>query len=90
MATWATIAERMSTAPARIGRIKEHGSGLIVGANANIILVDTSIQRKVSEIRSVSRSTNNPYVNRMLPGQVLYTFLHGELIVSRGELVRPL
>jgi dihydroorotase len=90
MTTWATVAERMSIAPALIGRANNHGGGVKVGAGANIALVDTSARRKVSEIRSVSKSANNPYVNRTLPGQVLYTFLHGELIVSRGELVRPL
>lgn len=90
MTTWATIAERMSIAPARIGRAYDHGEGLKVGARANIALVDTTVRRKVSEIRSVSKSSNNPYVDRTLPGQVVYTFLHGELIVSQGELVRSL
>ena len=87
---WATIAERMSVAPARIGRVKEHGSGLQVGAPANIILLDPTAQRKVSEIRSASKSSNNPYIDRTLPGQVLYTFLRGDLIVSQGELVNKL
>lgn len=87
---WATIAERMSIAPARIGRVKEHGVGLQVGARANVILLDPTARRKVSEIKSVSKSGNNPYVDRTLPGRVLYTFLHGNLIVSQGELVEQL
>ena len=90
MTDWTVIAERMSFAPARIGRLREHGLPLTQGNPANLILVDPTVQRKVSEIRSVSKSSNNPYFDRSLPGQVMYTFLHGALVVNNGELVRPL
>ena len=90
LTNWEVIAERMSFAPARIARLNEHGKELIVGASANLILVNENVQRKVSEIKSASKSANNPYRDLTLPGQVTHTFLRGELIVNQGELVRPL
>lgn len=93
LTNWKTIAERMSYAPARIGRVDAssgHGQIIKVGIAANVILVDTKIRRKVSEMKSASKSSNNPYIDRTLPGQVRYTFLRGEKIVAEGELVRPL
>lgn len=93
LTNWKTIAERMSYAPARIGRVDAssgHGQMIKVGVAANVILIDTKIRRKVSEMKSASKSSNNPYIDRTLPGQVRYTFLRGEKIVAEGELVRPL
>lgn len=90
LTNWKTIAERMSIAPARIGRIPDHGLGINQGSPANVILYDWQTRRKVSEMRSASKSQNNPYFNRTLPGQVVYTFLHGRLVVAQGELVNPL
>ncbi|MFZ9926334.1 MAG: dihydroorotase [Candidatus Nanopelagicaceae bacterium] len=93
LSNWSTISERMSYAPARIGRTNPsagHGQEIKVGTLANLILVDTKIRRKVREIKSVSKSKNNPYVERELPGQVMFTFLRGEMIVANGELVKPL
>lgn len=93
LTNWKTIAERMSYAPARIGRVDAssgHGQIIKVGVPANVILIDTKVRRKVSEMKSASKSSNNPYIDRTLPGQVRYTFLRGEMIVAQGELVRPL
>lgn len=90
LTNWKTVAERMSIAPARIGRIPDHGLGINQGSPANVILYDWQTRRKVSEMRSASKSQNNPYFNRTLPGQVMYTFLHGKLVVAQGELVNPL
>jgi len=90
LSNWKTLAERMSTAPAKIGRLAHHGLGIIKGTPANIVLYDTAARRKVSEIRSASKSLNNPYFDRTLPGQVMYTFLRGNLVVAKGDLVNPL
>lgn len=90
LSNWKIIAERMSTAPAKIGRLTHHGLGITKGAPANIVLYDTAVRRKVSEIRSASKSMNNPYFDRTLPGRVMYTFLHGNLVVAKGDLVNPL
>lgn len=87
---WPTLAMRMSIAPARIGRLTHHGQEIAVGSRANITIVDPSVQRKVSTIKSASKSENNPYFDRSLPGSVRYTFLHGAMIIKEGDLVNAL
>jgi dihydroorotase len=92
LASWKTIAQRMSSKPAEIARINSknqhgHGQAIVEGAAANVILLDTQIRRKVSEMKSASKSRNNPYSTMTLPGEILFTFLRGKLIVNNGELV---
>jgi dihydroorotase len=85
--TWAQVAERMSLAPARIGRIdEEHGQTIQVGAVANLILVDPASERVHAADQLSSLSRNTPYARRTLPGRVLATLLRGEPRVLDGKL----
>ena len=84
--TWAEVAERMSYAPARIGRIGDHGQPLEDGAPANVVLYDPSVRRVVDAAESVSLSRNTPYAGRELPGRVVATFLRGKPTVLDGKL----
>jgi len=84
--TWAEVAERMSYAPARIGRIGDHGQPLEDGAPANIVLYDPSVRRVVDSADSVSLSRNTPYAGMELPGRVVATFLRGKPTVLDGKL----
>jgi dihydroorotase len=74
---WAGVADRMSVAPARIGRLEGHGRPLTPGEPANLVLLDPTARRTVSTTGSASKSRNNPYVGRELPGAVVATFLRG-------------
>jgi dihydroorotase len=82
---WAGVAERMSYAPARIGRVVDHGP-LEVGAPANMVLYDPSVRRVVDASESASLSRNTPYAGRELPGRVVATFLRGRATVLDGKL----
>jgi dihydroorotase len=84
--TWADVAERMSYAPARIGRVTDHGRPLEDGAPANVVLYDPSVRRVVEASESVSLSRNTPYAGLELPGRVVATFLHGRPTVLDGKL----
>ncbi|MDN5851607.1 MAG: dihydroorotase [Actinomycetia bacterium] len=76
--TWKQAADRMSTAPARIGRISaEHGRGIAVGEPANLTLFNPTTMRIVNPADSASQSRNNPYAGLELPGTVVATFLRG-------------
>jgi dihydroorotase len=86
--TWADVAARMSTTPAKIGQVGNHGRPLSAGEPANITLYDPSITRVVSERELVSKSRNTPYLGMTLPGQVIATFLRGAPTVLAGELIR--
>src|SRR3954467_5313060 len=84
--TWAEVADRMSYAPARIGRVADHGRPIEEGAPANIVLYDPSVRRVVEAAESVSLSRNTPYAGMELPGRVVATFLRGTPTVLDGKL----
>ena len=83
---WAGVAERMSYAPARIGRVAEHGRPIAVGEPANLVLYDPAARRTVEASESASLSRNTPYAGRELPGRVVATFLRGTPTVLDGKL----
>ncbi len=84
--TWAEVAERMSAAPARIGRVSDQGRPLEDGAPANVVLYDPQVRRVVERSDSVSLSRNTPYAGMELPGRVVATFLRGRATVLDGKL----
>ncbi|GAA4230849.1 dihydroorotase [Streptosporangium album] len=83
---WAGVAERMSCAPARIGRLEGHGRPIEVGAPANITLYDAAVRAEVDPAGYASKSRNTPYEGRTLPGRVVATFLRGRPTVLDGKL----
>ncbi len=80
---WAGIAERMSHAPARIGRVAGQGRPLAVGEPANLVLVDPTRRATVDRAASASRSRNNPYHGRDLPDPVELTMWQGRITHRR-------
>jgi dihydroorotase len=84
--SWAEVADRMSTRPARIGRVDGQGRGLDVGAPGNVTLVDPSTTWTVEPDALASRSRNTPYRRMTLPGTVYATFLRGKPTVLDGKL----
>ena len=86
--TWAGVADRMCTAPARIGQVAEHGQALTAGAPANLTLVDPAASRTIVPSESASLSRNTPYDGMELPGKVVATFLRGTPTVLDGKLAR--
>ena len=83
---WAGVAERMSYAPARIGRVADHGQPIREGAPANLVLVDPSVTRSIDPSESASLSRNTPYRGMELPGRIEATFLRGRPTVLDGKL----
>ncbi|MFI8102936.1 dihydroorotase [Streptomyces sp. NPDC086023] len=83
---WAGVADRMSSAPARIGRLDGHGRPVSAGEPANITLVDPAYRGVVDPADFASRSRNTPYEGRELPGRVTHTFLRGRATVVDGNL----
>ncbi len=87
---WAGVAERLSAAPARIGRCdtgdEAQGRPLAPGEPANLVLVDPSVSRKVDARELASLSRNTPYDGRSLPGRVVATFLRGRPTVLDGKI----
>jgi dihydroorotase len=83
---WAGVADRMSSAPARIGRLGDHGRPIEDGAPANLVLYDPAATRVIEPADTASLSRNTPYAGRALPGRVVATFLRGRATVLDGKL----
>lgn len=77
---WATVAERMSHAPARIGLYESHGQELKVGATAHIAVMDPTSLFRVDRDLVASRSRNTPFHGMELPGQIVATIFNGEVV----------
>lgn len=80
---WAGLVDRMSSAPARIGRLAHQGRPIAVGEPAHLVLVDPSRRATVDRERSASRSRNNPYHGRELPDPVELTVWAGRVMYHR-------
>ena len=85
--TWSDVARVMSTTPAQIGQLAGYQSPLAIGSPAHLTLVDPNA-RGGGEMR-YSRSSNNPYRGRDLPGDVRYTIYGGSVTLSDGVVVDP-
>ncbi len=84
--TWAQVADRMSIAPAHIGRVLDQGQPLEVGSPAHIVVFNPNIDIEVDPTRTVSASRNTPYAGYVLPGKVVATFYRGRPTVLDGAL----
>jgi dihydroorotase len=81
---WSQVADRMSSAPARIGRYEKHGSNLVVGAPAHITVMNPTQLWRVDRDRMASRSRNTPFHGMEIPGVVQATFFNGRLTHKVG------
>lgn len=86
---WAAVADRLSTIPARIGRVTDQGRPIAVGEPANLTLVDPSARRVVDPTAMATMGRNSPYRGRELPGRVVATFFRGHATVLDGAPADP-
>ena len=85
--TWEHVADRMSYAPAQIGRVATQGQPLVAGAPANIVIFNPNTEVIINAADSVSASRNTPFAGYTLPGKVEATFFAGRPTVLDGKLV---
>jgi len=84
---WQQVADRMSIAPANIGRVATQGQPIAVGAPANITLFNPNTEVVITAEQSVSASRNTPFAGMKLAGSVQATFFNGRPTVLDGKLV---
>lgn len=85
--TWDGVADRLSTAPARIGGYEDHGNNLAIGSNANITIINPSATWVVDRDLVASKSRNTPFHGYELPGVVTHTFFNGIPTLIDGLLL---
>ncbi|GAB3447086.1 dihydroorotase [Streptomonospora sediminis] len=83
---WAGVVQRMSAAPARIGRLAGHGRPIAPGEPANVTLYDADTAADVDPAALASKSANTPYRGMRLPGRIRATFLRGVPTVLDGKI----
>jgi dihydroorotase len=81
---WNRFVEVMSSKPAEIGKLNADLS-LAVGSLANLALVDPSEKRTIAP-QTYSKSRNNPFRGRELPGKVVHTIYRGTFSKRDGEV----
>ena len=84
--SWEAVADRMSYAPARIGRYSDHGQEIAVGNVANLSVVNPTQSMRVDRDRVASRSRNTPFHGMELQGVVTATFFRGSPTYLNGKL----
>ena len=84
--SWEAVADRMSYAPARIGRYSDHGQEIAVGNVANISVINPTQSVRVDRDRVASRSRNTPFHGMELQGVVTATFFRGSPTYLNGKL----
>lgn len=84
---WAQVADRLSTAPARIGGYIHQGRNLEIGARANIMVLNPSASWVVDRDLLASKSRNTPFHGYELPGVVTHTFFNGIATMVDGSFV---
>ena len=82
--TWADLARVMSTTPARIAGLADHGHPVARGSSANLTLVDPDAEVTVDRDVSRSLARNNPWHGRRLRGAVHTTILRGSVTAQNG------
>lgn len=85
--TWRQLADRMSVAPARIGKVANQGGDIAAGEPAHLVIVDPHTIRTWHHEDIASKSANSPYLGMSLPGEVRHVFFDGRPTVRDGVLV---
>jgi dihydroorotase len=78
------LLDRMSSAPARIGRYAGHGE-IKVNSPANLVLVDLAGIWRVERDFLHSKSKNTPFHGMELPGVIKKTFHNGALVYENSN-----
>ena len=81
---WSDVARVMSSMPAHIGRVTNHGQNVEVGNAANFCVVDPNASFVVDPLTTSSKSHNNPFAGMNLSGVVSFTMLRGNVTYQRG------
>ncbi|VVC99434.1 allantoinase-like [Leptidea sinapis] len=80
-----TLSHFLSAGPAKLTGLQRKGF-LRPGYDADLIYFDPDASFVVTPEIIMYKNKISPYMNRVLQGQVVYTFLRGQLVASSGEV----
>jgi len=73
--------DRLSTSPARILGLDDHGGPIAAGSGANLVVFDPTAEWVVDATSSYSKSHNTPFAGMALRGKARHTFFRGRQTV---------
>jgi dihydroorotase len=76
---------RLSTRPAEILGLDEHGGPVEPGRPANLVVFDPAAEWVVGATPFRSMARNSAFTGRSVRGRVLHTLLRGDFVVREGE-----
>lgn len=79
------LVSSMSSRPAAILGLSDHGGPLEEGSAANLFVFDPSRIWEFDPLSGYSKARATPYAGRKLQGRVVYTMFGGSLVVNEGE-----
>jgi dihydroorotase len=80
------VADATATRPAKLFGLYPRKGALRVGADADIVLVDTTKKQTIRDEDVLSKCGWTPYAGREVQGVAVYTFLRGEPILDDGKI----
>jgi len=83
---WKRLQEVLSSKPAQIGGLENHGS-IEIGKQANLAIVNPK-KTSLIEGNRYSKSSNNPYVGMEFDSEVVHTIFGGNFTYKNNEVVR--
>ena len=79
------VAELCAHAPARIYGLSPRKGAIVVGADADIVLVDPSAVETLSDDQIVSKAGWTPFSGQEFQGRIVATYLRGAQIAANGK-----
>jgi dihydroorotase len=83
-----TAIRRMSSTPANILQLEDHGGPIVAGAPANLVVFDPVEEWTVGDRPFHSLARNSAFTGRRLRGRVRHTMLRGAFTVRDGAPAR--
>ncbi len=83
---WKRLQEVLSSKPAQIGGLDNHGS-IEIGKQANLAIVNPE-KTSLIEGNRYSKSSNNPYVGMQFDSEVVHTIFGGNFTYKNNEVVK--
>jgi dihydroorotase (multifunctional complex type) len=87
--SWERLAELYSSAPARLYGF-QHKGGIRPGADADLVLIDPTANRELSNAMVRSLAGWTPYNGRAVKGEVARTYLRGRIDFDGKNVTQPI
>jgi dihydroorotase len=84
--TYERVADATATRPARLFGLYPRKGAIVVGADADIVLVDPVATKTITDEDVLSKCGWTPYAGQTVRGLPVYTFLRGHAILDDGKL----